>query len=55
MASAVVASPPLENAASETILKSNAFRGTEGVYMLPHHAKKNRQIDKAAFIHAKHN
>ncbi|KFX98274.1 hypothetical protein O988_04449 [Pseudogymnoascus sp. VKM F-3808] len=46
MASAVAVFPALEHAASETILKSNAFRGTEGVYMLPHHAKEIDRLTK---------
>jgi hypothetical protein len=46
MASAIVTSAPYENAASEAILRSNAFRGTEGVYMLPHHAKEIDRLTK---------
>jgi hypothetical protein len=46
MASETVTAPPYASIASKAILKSNPFRGTEGVYMLPHHAKEIDRLTK---------
>jgi hypothetical protein len=48
MVSATVTPPPVENVESKIVVKSNAFKGTEGVYMLPHHVK---EIDRLTRQH----
>lgn len=48
MVSATVTPLPVENVASKIVVKSNAFKGTEGVYMLPHHVK---EIDRLTRQH----
>ena len=46
MASQTAHSPPYASVDEKIILRSIPFKGTEGVYMLPHHAKEIDRLTK---------